>query len=669
MSAAISSVRESIQAVARGLRVWGFYLVLLLSLIVWVLAYQYKTTYSVDLGGLGDDAYVSGFHAKEHNADLNYRWSDSVSSVRFPGVGNQPIELTIDTIGFRPSGDPPTITVKARGRAITLQTHKEPHSDAFTLPAGDRWQGDLVLTVKSPTFTPPGDPRALGVIVDKVTIRPASPALTAIVTPSVDTIASMLLALALLYIGAIVALRRPLYALLVIISLSGLATALIIYARPELGLLAPNLPSLSLWALLLSIVGRAILDTLLSGRPNTQLATRNSQLATSLATAAFVLAFLLRFGGLIYPQFLTSDLNLHIHNVLKILAGQWVFPGFLPDGTTVPYPPALYVLVAPLTWLFGSADETTGLILKWTASSTDAATCLALAWASARLWSARGGGIAALVYALSPAPFDLFSAGNYSNLFAQGVLNLTLLGGLVFLVDDGRRTMDDGPSQSAARRPSPIVLLTLGFFLTVFGHYGMMLATLALMALFAGWTLLTARRVRVAASWWLVGAFGIALVGSFALYYWRFTTEMRNQLTGVLARVGGQGTATTPSRGIGTIFRRLGEKVGLLVGFGALLAGAFGAALTGRANLAVRGLLFAWLAASTIFALLDQALGDAIRWYYLAAAAIALLAGRYLALLLLRRRAANLLVTLSLLTMLAHLLWFWVGDLIFVRYH
>ena len=82
------SLRMSWKAVIDGLRVPGFYVVLVASLATWALAYQAKTVYTVDVGGLSDNAYVSGFHDKERNATLNYRWSGPRSEVRFPGIGN-----------------------------------------------------------------------------------------------------------------------------------------------------------------------------------------------------------------------------------------------------------------------------------------------------------------------------------------------------------------------------------------------------------------------------------------------------------------------------------------------------------------------------------------------------------------------------------------------------
>ena len=54
-------------------------------------------------------------HAKEPARDtmngrkpeFDYRWSGPVSSVKLPGIGNQRVLLTIVTVGYRPSAEPP----------------------------------------------------------------------------------------------------------------------------------------------------------------------------------------------------------------------------------------------------------------------------------------------------------------------------------------------------------------------------------------------------------------------------------------------------------------------------------------------------------------------------------------------------------------------------------
>src|SRR5687768_18190702 len=50
----------------------------------------------------------------------------------------------------------------------------------------------------------------------------------------------------------------------------------------------------------------------------------------------------------LFRSFLTSDLLLHAHNVQSVMRGDLLLIEKLPDGTPVPYPPALYLLAAPL---------------------------------------------------------------------------------------------------------------------------------------------------------------------------------------------------------------------------------------------------------------------------------------------------------------------------------
>ncbi len=667
MSRLFASLEQSGAALLAGLRVPGFYVALLLSLGLWSVAYQHKQAYSVEAGSLTDNAYLSGFYTKEHNPPAlpNYRWSTAAATVRFPGVGNEPVNILLTTVGARPNGPSPVITVTVRDKSFTAQTQPSLYTDTLFLGRGDRWNGDLVLKISSPTYIPAEvdprstDTRELGVTVSRITVQPADYGPRPVVIPPVATVGYLLVGLTFSYLCALITTRRRLYSLWLVVALSLGAVALIVWARMELGLLAGELPSLLGWGLLLAFGGRAAMDLLLPER------TSYRAFLVASGSAAFVLAFLIRFGGLTYPQFQTSDIGLHINNTLKVMEGNWLFPGALPDGTVVPYPPALYVVISPLASLLGASREMVGLILKWSASLLDALTCLALVWAGSRLWPGRGGGIAALAYAFALAPFDLFSAGNYSNLFAQSVFNLTMLGALVFLsYRRGRHTALYG------------LLLALGFSLTLLGHYGMMLAALAILGLFALWIMITAfRGSKQPAGWTLLGSFAVAFAASFGLYYWHFLGEMWAQLSSVLQRLlGGKGAAgIAPDKGASTIgaffVTTLGRRIDSLLGTLAALCALFGVLLPGNLGISARALLWAWLLASGVFALLDQALGDSIRWSYLAAAAVALVAGRFLASLALRSPVGRALVALTVTVMLWQLLYFWVGYAIFTRYH
>ncbi|MEO8286477.1 MAG: hypothetical protein ABI670_08575 [Chloroflexota bacterium] len=659
MSRAISSIKLSFRTVVAGLAEPRFYAALLLGLLIWVIAYQNKRDYSIKIADLAYHPYISGFNDPETpptEPAVSYRWSKGSPQIFLPGIGNQPVELSITTRGARPGGSPPELTLNVRGQTFKLQTQAGEHTDTFFIDRGNSWEGDFRLDISVPTFTPPNDPRELGVIIKDVTVKPADYGLRPVVIPPVGTLLLLLSGLIGGYLFGLITTRRRSIGLLLVLALVGVTAAEIVAVRPELGFHAGQLPTLWAWGLVLALAGRALLDAVL--RP----AGRWFGFVAAAGSAAFALAFMVRFGGLTYAQFLTSDIFLHIHNVTySVLNGVLVFTEPVPDGTQVPYPPAYYMIIAVLTWFTGSSDDTVGMLLKWTSSLLDASACIALAWSGWRLRPGPLGGLAALAYLCSPAAFDLFSAGNYTNLFGQSVLNITLLGGLVFL---SRRT----PQSPTV----PFAFLLVGFGLTMLGHYGMMLGTLAILGFFSAWTVAaTVRKSRTKEAWWLLGAGGLALVGSFALYYRNLLDEIWNQWSGLFGRLtGGSGVQTgdQPARpGFVQSLQKLPGKLFGLVGPLMLVLGAVGAAHF-RMRAQAGALLGSWLLAAGLFALLDQVVGDSVRWYYLAAVPVTLLAARILSLLLARGLWARRLILLSLATMSYYMLALWI-DLIFTRYH
>ncbi len=492
-------------------------------------------------------------------------------------------------------------------------------------------------------------------------MRPADYGLRPPVIPSLVTLLVLLLGLAGSYLLFIVSGLRRSIALATMWLVALLAALGILFARPDTALLAPSLPSLFAWTLLLAVPARLLLTALI-GRD-----ARAPRSAITWGTLAFAVAFVVRFGGLTYPQFLTSDIILHAHNAQDVLLrGTWVFTEPLPDGRLVPYPPAYYLLLAVVAPITGTSDEGLSLALKWTSSLLDALACLALVWAAIRLWPRQGrliGPVAAFAYLASSGVLDLFSAGNYTNLFGQSVQNLTLLGALVYL------------TAGKTSRWAATVLLSAGFFLTMLGHYGMMLATLGIMLIYLFWLIVSTLRKSPAPmepAWAVVGASGAALAASFAVYYWRFLDVMWGQIADVLGKLTGrQPASATPTTGqpgfVDGLLKLPGKVVQLSGGLLVIPAG-FGSAFLSRLPAAARALLYSWLGAALIFALLDRVVGDSVRWYYLAAAPIALLAGRFLALLIARRKWASRLAALALSAALLQMLTFWI-DLIYTRYH
>lgn len=677
MRGLFASVRESLGVLWRLVRLPAFYLLLALSLAVWALAYQQKAAYTVDVGGPLDWAYVSNFYAPEKAPPIDYRWSKADSAVRFPGIGNEPVLVSLSATGSRPNLPPPLITVTVRGQSYPVQLLPELHTYTFSVPRGDPWDGDITIGIHAQTFnverTSNSNGRDLGVTVDAVGVSPADYGLRPFVVPPIGTMGGLLLGLVLLAASVAVATRRRVLTLGFVAVLATSATLLILLARTDVGLLAPQLPSLGLWALCLSFAGRAILDWLLVD------GTKAARFTISAGVAAFVLAFLLRYGGVTYPQFLTSDLGLNIHIAQAVQHGTLIIYEPLPDGvctsppqpngSCVPYPPALYVVLAPFSLLFGSSDAAIGGVILWLNSWLDAASCLVLAWAGYRLWRGTVGAWAALAYAVSPAPFDLFSAGNHANLFAQELLNIALLGGLVYL---------NGHSAWSRRASRIVPAVAVCLLLTMLGHYGTMLSTLAIAGVFGAWTVIyTLRGRHPVQAWVALGLVGATLGSSLLLYYCNVLDYIEAHFAHVLQKALHAGGSVDKTQSAGTgggrfQLGKLGAKVEQLWSAPAIIVAVLGSTRVAPLKPAAGAWLGSWLGVALFFALLDQLLGDAIRWYYLGAAALALLVGRGLALLFERRRGnryAVLLVYLVLGAMLEHLLSYWVGDLIFTRYH
>lgn len=660
----LSVLPALLRDVWRALREPRFYALLLLALALGAAAYQYKRDYAVEVADRIYQPYIKGFNDVEKSAGepaFLYRWSMGDCSIEFPGIGNEPVQVDITTIGSRPNAEPPNVQWSARGYNFDLQTQAGEHTDTFFVDRGsNQWEGDLQFDFHVSTFT---DPRELGVIIRRVVVHPADYGLRPFVVPSLGTLFGLLAALAGTYLLFLVSGLRRSIGLLFGGLIGVLGILGILFARPDTALLAEALPSLFAWGVLFAVLARILMGLLLRN-------TQDLSEALGWGILAFALAFIVRFGGLTYPQFLTSDLILHVHNAQDVLRGNWVFTEPLPDGRPVPYPPAYYLLIALLAPFTGAGDDGLSLALKWSASLLDALTCLMLVWVGAKIWGKRGlliGAFAAWAYAASPGAFDLFSAGNYTNLFGQSIQNLTLLGATAYLAGTGRKLPG-------------AMLLALGFFLTMLGHYGMLIATVGVMSIFFVWTLVVSLRKtqEVDRAWLVLASSGAALLVGIAAYYWRFIDVIWGQVADVFTKLLGGGATSdtappldTPAPAKPGFLEGLGKlpgKVVQLLGAALVISGVAGLGLLPRRLWAVRALIISWLAAMLAFALLDRVVGDSVRWYYLGAAPLALLAGRFLAALGMRRGWAPKLAILIVGAALSWMLGWWI-ELIYVRYH
>lgn len=503
-------------------------LFLLLALLGITLAYQVKRPILIDIGGPHDCPYLGtseycpqspDWHDRETN-----RWSKGRSPIYLPGIGSQPYNVTLRLTGARPGllEPPPLITVTVSGREYTWQTEPNFTEKTFPLPRLSAIYSSVDLLISTPTFTPPNDARELGVNVDWVRVDPADPSLFAPVIPSISVTLYLLGSLLLLYLLAYRTFRSHVAALAVGVPLLLVLLVLLALRRLEITTFALQLFVALFWSLLL-----AYLLLILAGSRYED-SKRGLQPIPILA-GIFALAFALRFGGMTHPQFISSDLTFHAHRIdyiLDFFAGReanFFFEGELPNGLKVPYPSAFYILLAPFQALLGGATETGKLLLRFSSALLDAVVVLMVYRIAWRLGMVAALSAAAL-YAFGPAPFQLFSAGNHSNIFAQTML----VGAITCLVEVLSKAQDEKGYRAW------LTGYLIFSALTLLGHYGVAISSVVITgAVVFLWHIFTRGETR-GRIWPIVGAFAAALLVSYLLYYVQFNEQIAEQARSLL---------------------------------------------------------------------------------------------------------------------------------------
>lgn len=606
-------------------------------------AWQTRQPFDLTLGTPNDDPYLRGFHAGETAPDgsLTYRWTQPVARLTIPGYGATPATLTLRLQGARPGGGPlPAVTVTlGELPPQTLPLSAEPHDYDLAVPAAAFQDGSLRVTVRSPTFQPPGDRRDLGVVAYRVTLRDAGTPAGLVAPPPCVWGALLFLAL-LAYATPAIALRSSLAG-----ALGGwsAAVALLVFtlrSRFELALYAPALAV---------ITGAVAMVTLLtagalwwSRRHGGWLAGERALGGAASIAGLMLLALLV---GLRHPQYRSSDLLLNVHRLEFVQAGNWVFtlplPG--PRALEAPYPPAFYAAMLPFTGLV--RDQV--LLVEVTAALAVAAGAL-LTFALARRVTASDGAAlwAAAIYAWAPITYAMASAGNFANLFGQALANFGLL---ALVLTYGRW-----------QRPVVAAGLTASLTLALLGHFGVFLAlllTLPLIVVVLVLPLPGQGRAARGQALALAGISAVALTLSYALYY-RF--HARLLLGHFQAAVSGQTDArggAVAALNAGQRLVRLWTDTHLWWGWPALALGLTGAVLLWRARRTPElAIVLVWLGSAVAFAAIDVVAGLSVRWHFFVLPALAVTAGWTLSRLWGWRRVAG-----AALASLLGAFWLWQG--------
>ncbi len=407
---------------------WPFLGLFLATLLVVTVAYQFDTSYEVEVGGYYDRVYVQGFHERENPApeegtSEHFRWSTDQAVLTFPGVGARGRWLLLRMHGTRPAGLPlPEVHLFACGHLLA-QTRAGPAWQEYRLwlPASTCADGTVRLELEADTFSPArsgtgNDPRELGVAVSRAVLLPAQGFLSP-GGPAWDQWGWSLLFAVSLYLGLLwLGWKPPWAAPVASLPLFPLAWGLAAH-RLWTTIYTSRLATVALLGLfLLPLVGTLFRRVLAWGKVSI------GEKSFRLLLAAFWVGFLLKTGGLFYPFSVAIDLRWHLQRAAEIVDGRLAElyrPGAFSESVMpeewgeekplIPYSP-FYHLTAALFFFLPWRPYDTANVLS---VLLDLSRPLLIYFLARRLgWDERTGVWAGLLYALLPATFLLHSWGN-----------------------------------------------------------------------------------------------------------------------------------------------------------------------------------------------------------------------------------------------------------------
>lgn len=357
------------------------------------LAVQPAPGYRLDIGqedGPGADLpLISGFNTPEQDAHGSFRWTTAESSINLTGFGSRPLSLKLH---FFPVNE----EIATRGphsfelwygaqQLGVLPVRPKGGSYQVLLPPSP--QGQAIIGLRSATIVPGGDQRELGLVLNQLELSGwvgALPDWRAILgwlaalllawlivrrLGYAVQLASLMLTPPVMLLGLAASLDPPRLNLgptpaLITLSMSlGFVLALCAESATP-GMLALAVGGAGLIcgeeaANLLYPAGLLLLLAAILRRPVARLwallEQGDSPERRRVVALVMILTFALHYAGKIYPFSMPGDIGFHVNRFGEAIAGR-IFILSKNRGVDFPYPPALYVLLAPLTLLSSRRD-------------------------------------------------------------------------------------------------------------------------------------------------------------------------------------------------------------------------------------------------------------------------------------------------------------------------
>ncbi len=533
---------------------------------------------------------------------LTFAWTGADAVIRLPGLDrNTPWTLDMRLRGGRADGSNPQLTILADGVAVSTEASAlDWTSMHVVIPPRPERRGLTLGLRPSATFVPPGDPRPLGVVLDRLTLRPSR----IVLVPRPALVATSLSAAALGGAIALVGVTAG-SAIGGAVLLSAGAAAVIVRGFGPFTPYTDVVVRLAFWIALIVAVAA------LAAQPWRRQPLRNT---ARFAVAFSVGALFLKLLVLLHPDMPIGDAMFHAHRFQAVLAGNLYFTSIAPGGYAFPYPPGLYVFAAAFAGLVrrGAADVT---LLRLVTASIDAVAGLLLYRIVDSAWHNRlAAAMSVAIYHLVPVDLAVLTTGNLTNAFAQSVS----VGALGLM----------SAAAVASRRLAVGSALAVTLAVAYLSHTGTLAILFTATVITAAFYFVRGGPAGRRAAGVVLGATVVAAVASVLIYYAHFMDTYRAEF----ARIGHE-TATAAAdaggRSIGDRLRSVPYSIDLLIGAPILLFALLGAAgLTRRVapdRLAIT--LAGWTASCLLFLLIGILTPVDMRYYLASVPALAIAAG------------------------------------------
>ena len=354
--------------------VW-FWVALLVSAFILVLAFQFGFSKVFELTSSQERPYLVDYYAPEYFDGTAYRWTKPSSNIRLANVGQMPGVKAKLTLYGRPEGLPaPTINIAINSKPVTTVVPNqlnniyqlEYNSENRALVSAEDDQINIWLRMDA--LLSKGDSRPLGIAVGGIEIEGQGLFQTGRpVIPSWGVVGLLIGSLAIVFILGIRAGWKPRLTAAGIIFLALLLAVGLVQDRPTTVLAAPLIIEAVLFTYPLTIIGLRFTRWVL--KRNKLGFTENSSRFLALI---FMLAFVIRLVGINHDSFQVLDHGFRIHEVAAIkdnpsvifsryysmntydgvggVQGRSVVAGQWGLKVTLPYTPLFYIADLPIAY-------------------------------------------------------------------------------------------------------------------------------------------------------------------------------------------------------------------------------------------------------------------------------------------------------------------------------